>query len=1346
MATLTGFYHYDGGISDLTGLEAAVNLETLSFEGRVRCLDDECVYLDQISDLAPLSGLSRLEELEIYNYSITDIGPFQGLTSLKFLDLATNLVTDLSPLSGLDTLTRVILHDNLVADLGPLSGLTGLTELLLDNNLIVDLGPLSGLSGLEELTLRENLVADIGPLRGLTGLELLALGKNAVSDVRALSELTNLEWLELQSNSISNIDGLASLTNLVGLFLEDNSISDIGPLSAITSLERLSLADNSVSDLSALAGLTELSDLYLSNNSISEIGALSALSSASAMPFGGISTLDLSGNSILDVGPLAGASIWNLDLSGNSISDLSPLSGLRVNALDLSENSISNLGSLSGVSVGNEHQKGRIDLSDNSISDIQALSGMTLVGTLDLSNNSISDIDPLSEIVKQFRWGCFTYFNLGDVVSRDSLDLSNNLISDIGSLSGMVGACELDLSGNDIAAIDGLSALERVVKLNMSDNAVTDMGALSGLIAEELILSDNAIASLDSLSGIRVGDLDLTGNSIANLGSLSDMRIRYLNLTDNAISDLSALPGVGRLQRLDLAGNAISDLAPLSDTTSVLSMDLSRNELVDIGPLSGVTGLNWLMLHGNQITDIEPLVDNPGLAGPNFVWLGCCHPDSHFEERARTENGLTNPLSDVSINQHIPALTGRGVRVYFSPDDFIPVDFPDAQLRLAALQAGAGGLGVEYIVRADMARLTRLDASDRGIANLSGLEYASALEWLDLSDNAISYLGPLAALTGLRWLDLSGNAASSSGAALQPSGSGSLVSKIGAATLDIEPLASLVNLEWLDLSDTGLSDIAPLAALVKLKYLNLEGNAISDLAPIAKLEHLEELRLSGNPLSDESIAVHLPALRAAGVAVYGVVGEEVRRVVALFPGAGDALGRQGFLRVTNRSDTAGEVRIAPSDDSDMSHDSVTLSIGARSTVHFNSDDLEAGNSGKGLPAGTGPATGDWRLELTSDLDIEVLSYIRTGDGFLTSMHDVAPVTENTHRVVTFNPGSNVDQVSSLRLINTGDDEASVTIRGRDDQGASPGSDVTLSVPAGSARTVTAAELESGAGELQGALGDGAGKWSLTVESGQPLLVMSLLESPTGHLTNLSTAAAEAEEGTHMVNLFPGADDASGRQGFVRVINQSDTAGEVSIAAIDDTEWQYDPVTLSIGALATVHFNSDDLEMGNSRKGLSGSTGPGEGDWRLRLTSGLNLEVLSYIRTEDGFLTSMHDVAPFAENTHRVVIFNPGSNRNQVSLLRLVNAGDEEARVTIRGTDDNGESPGSDVELSVAADTARTLTAAELESGTEGLQGALGDGTGKWSLTVESQERITVMSLLESPTGHLTNLSSEGAGQ
>ena len=66
-----------------------------------------------------------------------------------------------------------------------------------------------------------------------------------------------------------------------------------------------------------------------------------------------------------------------------------------------------------------------------------------------------------------------------------------------------------------------------------------------------------------------------------------------------------------------------------------------------------------------------------------------------------------------------------------------------------------------------------------------------------------------------------------------------------------------------------------------------------------------------------------------------------------------------------------------------------------------------------------------------------------------------------------------------------------------------------------------------------------------------------------------------------------------------------------------------------------------------------------------------------------------------------------------------------------------EVPGGTVALTLA----RMLTVQALEAGEEGLDGRLGDGTGKWRLTVTADQSIQVMSLLMSRSGHLANLST-----
>ena len=494
--------------------------------------------------------------------------------------------------------------------------------------------------------------------------------------------------------------------------------------------------------------------------------------------------------------------------------------------------------------------------------------------------------------------------------------------------------------------------------------------------------------------------------------------------------------------------------------------------------------------------------------------------------------------------------------------------------------------------------------------------------------------------------------------------------------------------------------------------------------------------------------------------------------VPLFVSASHPSGHQGFVRVVNRSDEAGEVLVDAVDDTGVPYGPVTLRIGAGETVHFNSGDLEEGNPAKGLSGSIGVGDGDWRLRLRSQLDLEVLAYNRTVDGLLAPLHDLVPgaVVRRPstgdeamgHRVAIFNPASNVNQVSRLRIVNRGEETAAVAIEGVDDDGETPGMAVELEVPAGASRTVTSQALESGQGEgLAGVLDDGKGKWRLVVTSDEPVEVMSLLTSPTGHLTNLSTVPGVEPGGgatEHQVPLFAAAANANGYQGFVRVINRSGEAGEVSVEAFDDAGMDYGPVTLDIEANETVHFNSGDLEEGNADKGLSEGIGEGTGDWRLRLSSDLDLEVLAYNRTHDGLLTTLHDVAPYTEvvrpggekaQGHHVAIFNPASNVNQVSRLRVINPGAEAAAVVIEGIDDAGRSPGEGVRLSVPAGAARTFTSQALESGRwDGgvdASGSLGDGKGKWRLAVTSEQTIEVMSLLSSPTGHLVNLSTAAPG-
>ena len=456
--------------------------------------------------------------------------------------------------------------------------------------------------------------------------------------------------------------------------------------------------------------------------------------------------------------------------------------------------------------------------------------------------------------------------------------------------------------------------------------------------------------------------------------------------------------------------------------------------------------------------------------------------------------------------------------------------------------------------------------------------------------------------------------------------------------------------------------------------------------------------------------------------------------------------RQGFARIVNRSPRSGAVAIHAIDDAGGRFGPATLSLAAGQTAHFNSGDLETGNADKGLSGGMGAGEGDWRLELATDLDIEALAYVRTADGFLTGMNEVATHARPGHYedlVATFNPAGNRSQVSRLRLINSGPSTRnSMRIRGYDDRGEVGCNEPCplLALAAGESRTVTAQELEAGGDGLDGGLGDGVGKWRLQWGAWQPFRAMGLLESPTGHLTNLTSPAAPVGRNASLP-LFIAASNPA-QQGFARIINRSYGSGAVDIHAIDGAGRRRGPVTLSLDAGQAVHFNSNDLEMGNAAKGLPGGVGAGEGDWRLELAADMDIQALAYVRTADGLLTSMNALAPMSDGRREVVIFNPAGNDRQVSRLRLVNPADADATITVSGVDDAGAAPPEgDVTLTLPAGAATAITAQQLEAGADHFEGRFGDGKGKWRLFIEADQDVQAMSLLESPTGHITNLSS-----
>jgi len=164
------------------------------------------------------------------------ISALQKRGSVEYINNATNLdlswgnISDLTPLAGLSKLQDLILFDNKISNLTPLAGLTNLMVLGFDENNISDLTPLAGLTKLVWLTLDNNSISDLTPLAGLIKLRSLSFNINNISDITPLAGLTSVEELGLANNNISDLIPLANLKKLKYLNIRNNPITDYSPL------------------------------------------------------------------------------------------------------------------------------------------------------------------------------------------------------------------------------------------------------------------------------------------------------------------------------------------------------------------------------------------------------------------------------------------------------------------------------------------------------------------------------------------------------------------------------------------------------------------------------------------------------------------------------------------------------------------------------------------------------------------------------------------------------------------------------------------------------------------------------------------------------------------------------------------------------------------------------------------------------------------------------------------------------------------------------------------------------------------------------------------------------------
>ncbi len=314
---------------------------------------------------------------------------------------------------------------------------------------------------------------------------------------------------------------------------------------------------------------------------------------------------------------------------------------------------------------------------------------------------------------------------------------------------------------------------------------------------------------------------------------------------------------------LEATGGAFGGIEPISRFHEVFQ------GTVDASYAAAVVGLETEAFQ-------EKIRENVGLQNAGLLVL-----DSANGSMKR--DAWTSSFQDILFALNFPELVDKPpVR----PDpDRLPgafVHIPDTNLRAAIAEALGKSPNAPITVE-EMQRLGRLEARNKGIQDLTGLQFATNLNRLNLRDNRFSNLSPIAGLVQLRRLELDHNTQLSD---LSPLGRLINLEYLNFSynVSDLSPLAGLINLEYLHFTDTnvsdfsplaglinleslgfnrtpGISDISPLAGLVNLKFIGSWGNAISDLSPLAGLTKLEVIDFCGGDISDLTPLAGLAGLK-----------------------------------------------------------------------------------------------------------------------------------------------------------------------------------------------------------------------------------------------------------------------------------------------------------------------------------------------------------------------------------------------------------------------------------------------------------------------------------------------------
>lgn len=569
-----------------------------------------------------------------------------------------------------------------------------------------------------------------------------------------------------------------------------------------------------IQSIEGIGYFTKLVDLNVGGNALQQLPALNTLTALQGLTAYSnqlASLPDLSANTTLEF----------LHLNWNQFAVFPDLTNnLKLGTILINSNQLQTLPDLSFLP-----SLKMLSVNDNPLQSLPDLSKITTLSRLDISKTQISVFPDLSKNtdLSAVWFGGNPQFNVFPDIPRhpflELIDCSNTGMSVIPDLSAYTNLRFFTCSGNNLTSLPDLSKNPRLYYLSCGDNQLTQLPDLSKCPELELLAcANNKLETLPDLSGnTSLTNLYCSGNNLISMPDLANTRI-------GKRGDSYFLADNNRL--------TFEDLLPLAGP--VIATEYEYKPQQKIGADASRVGVV------NRPFVIDLNIDD-NLTSNVYTWY-----KNNVPVATTTSNTFTiEQVSAADAGQYRATVTNPGVPglVLESAVTTLTVDptlgwIADDNFR-ACLKATYPWVfnSQDYVILAEVVTIRDITCTDKGIKDISGIEYFINTENVYLHRNQISDISMLPALTNVLRLTFDGNNVSA-----------------------LPDMSNSPRLQELHFMNNNFSVFPDATANTNMKIINFSNNHITSVPDLSAYQNLFSFRIAFNPITELPDLSGLPLL------------------------------------------------------------------------------------------------------------------------------------------------------------------------------------------------------------------------------------------------------------------------------------------------------------------------------------------------------------------------------------------------------------------------------------------------------------------------------------------------------